>query len=643
MEEETRGFKSTKIGLKQEWGDYGAIMPHCRMASSWVHNKELFQGITMNSPIFDQDREKEKLLSKPICEDCNRPIHQNKGSLTSWIFAESNCKCSAKSRAVSIDSADTLQESRGARLSVPVNSNIDLGERYQVHELIGQGGMGAVYKVWDKHFSCFLAVKVLHPELAHEPQAQKRFAQEAAAAMVLNHPNLATVYSNGVSPAGAPYLVMEFIDGENLANIIKRDAYLDTDRVLTIAAQTCEALSHAHAKGIVHRDLKPSNVLLVKNKNGEDCVKLVDFGIAKILPSFDHQHHNLTQTGELFGSPFYMSPEQCQGETVDSRSDIYSMGCLLYEASCGRPPFVNANPVKIILGHLNEQPVRIVQAYPALNVSDDFDGIIQRCLEKEPTERYQRVEDLLKDINRVRTGLPPSSRGDSAAHALLSRRSAWRRYAALLIDGSLVGAFHLSLWKAIMCYQALYLTANHTVVPPPTQSLAHTLFNAVIIGTTDCVLPLYDAESRIRQMMTMNMAVPLNLFHLSIMTIFILLTVIANWLYHALMESSKARGTVGKMALRLQITDMRGQNISFKKSTIRHFAKILSFFCSVGLLAYPVRMLGSRYFKWKRVSFDDYLYRRTLHDKLGKCFVTLKKVSKAALPDKQSKQRAKIL
>jgi len=279
----------------------------------------------------------------------------------------------------------------------------DLGDRYEVLNKVGQGGMGAVYKVKDKALDKEFAVKVMNSNLVQDKVSVKRFEQEAQAASSLTHANLAAVYGFGVSKAGSPYLVMDYLDGQTLEQTLKQEGFLDVSRALDIFIQAAEAIADAHMKGVIHRDIKPSNIILEK-REGIDFVKIVDFGIAKVLPSQQKAYENLTQTGDIFGSPLYMSPEQCQGNMQDRRSDIYSLGCVMYEALTGVQPYAAENPIKIILKHIHEDPQPINTLKNDYKIPADLDKAILHCLEREPDDRYQSTDELVRDLRKIRDG-----------------------------------------------------------------------------------------------------------------------------------------------------------------------------------------------------------------------------------------------
>lgn len=275
----------------------------------------------------------------------------------------------------------------------------DFGERFETLELIGEGGMGIVYKVRDPALDKCFAVKILRANLAKDKQALKRFQREADALIKLNHPGLVAVYEQGVLGDGTPYIVMDFVAGENLADVLRSNGPMDAQRAARIFDQVMEAIEHVHHSSLVHRDVKSRNIILGKTEHGDDQIKLVDFGIAKEAGLDDGTVAGVTQTGDFLGSPFYMSPEQCQGAEPEHRSDIYSAGCVLYEMLTAKTPFASPNPVKVVVGHLSEKPVA-----PSAMLSEkstlitELDFIVLKCLEKSPDRRYQSAASIREDL-----------------------------------------------------------------------------------------------------------------------------------------------------------------------------------------------------------------------------------------------------
>lgn len=272
-------------------------------------------------------------------------------------------------------------------------------DQYEVIAEIGEGGMGMVYKARDIETERYVAVKVLHKRLLREPTSKKRFEQEARAAMSLAHPNLISVYRYGFIDSTIPYLVMEFIDGFGLDDELREVGQLDLPTFLDLFIQCCNGLKHAHQKRIIHRDLKPSNVMLVKNGDSTQ-VKIVDFGVSKMLEK-EITNQDLTQEDQLIGSPYYMSPEQCKGEMVDARADIYALGCLMYQALTGFVPLAGDNALQTIGKHICEAPLPLMAVRPDLHIPASLQNCILKALEKEPDDRQANVDVLQNQLQAI--------------------------------------------------------------------------------------------------------------------------------------------------------------------------------------------------------------------------------------------------
>jgi len=277
-----------------------------------------------------------------------------------------------------------------------------LGERYLILEQIGKGGMGAVYKARHLTLNTNVAVKVLSVSQSTDRDNQLlRFDQEAQTASTVRHPHLTTVSDYGHADDESPYLVMDLINGTSLAAELEARARLDPVRAMRIFMQICEGMEAAHNAGIIHRDLKPSNIILDRDSNGNDFVRIVDFGIAKLMTEAIDAP-KLTQTGEVFGSPLYMSPEQCLGNKLDRRSDIYSLGCLMFETLSGSPPLVGANAIQIIFKHINDLPSQ--DTLERLRIPSALVALVLQTLEKKPEDRPQTMEAIRKELVLVISG-----------------------------------------------------------------------------------------------------------------------------------------------------------------------------------------------------------------------------------------------
>jgi serine/threonine-protein kinase len=281
-----------------------------------------------------------------------------------------------------------------------------LADRYKVLSVLGRGGMSIVYKARHTLMDRIVAIKLLHVSLVSDPASLTRFQREAKAVSALNHPNVIFVYDFGVAENGLPFLVMDYLEGQSLGDVLKDQGRILINRGASIFVQSCEALQHAHAKGVVHRDLKPSNIMLVNNDGNADYVKIVDFGIAKLLnPGEESQ--KLTQTGEVVGSPLYMSPEQLMGRALDARSDIYSMGCVMYETLAGKPPFIGDNIIDTMRKHLDEMPMPLRQVRSDINIPDELEAVIFKALAKIPEQRQDTMADLTRELKHAVRSITP--------------------------------------------------------------------------------------------------------------------------------------------------------------------------------------------------------------------------------------------
>jgi serine/threonine protein kinase len=277
--------------------------------------------------------------------------------------------------------------------------------RFEILCALGSGGMSVVYKARHTLMDKIFALKVMHSRLVCDQSSLLRFQQEAKAASRISHPNVITVHDFGITSEGMPYLAMDFIEGSSLAEVLEAGKTLEPERALKIFQEVSSALTEAHSHGVVHRDLKPSNIMLAATSNGE-AVKVLDFGIAKILHGDDSAQLQLTQTGDIFGSPLYMSPEQCVGKRLDQRSDIYSLGCVMYEAFTGKAPFVGKSVYETVNMHINDMPATISSLRKDLANAAAFDAVILKAMDKEPARRFQSMRELhdaLADIGQKAT------------------------------------------------------------------------------------------------------------------------------------------------------------------------------------------------------------------------------------------------
>src|SRR5579862_466964 len=274
-----------------------------------------------------------------------------------------------------------------------------LGDRYELDGVVGRGGMAEVYRARDLRLDRIVAIKTLRTDLARDQTFQARFRREAQSAASLNHPSIVAVYDTGEDMSTGvpvPYIVMEYVDGRTVRDLLIEGHRLLPERTLEIVSGVLRALEYSHQAGIVHRDIKPGNVMVTRN--GE--VKVMDFGIARAMSD---AQATMTQTAQVIGTAQYLSPEQARGERVDSRSDLYSTGCLMYELLTGRPPFTGDSPVAIAYQHVRENPI------PPSRLDPDLppwaDAIVLKAMAKAPGDRYQSAAEMQADLQRASSGM----------------------------------------------------------------------------------------------------------------------------------------------------------------------------------------------------------------------------------------------
>jgi serine/threonine-protein kinase len=262
-----------------------------------------------------------------------------------------------------------------------------VGERYELEELVGTGGMSSVYRAHDRLLDRKVALKVLHPQFTDDEEYVERFRREARAVARLSHPNIVTVIDRGEAD-GRQFIVFEYVDGENLKALVARDGALSVESAVSLAHQVARALAFAHGEGLVHRDVKPQNVLL----NGDGRAKVTDFGIARSLDV----KHGMTQTGTVLGTSDYIAPEQAQGQTIGPQTDVYSLGVVLYELLTGEVPFPGENFVAVAMRHINEPPPSARELRP--DVSPRLDAALRRAMAKDPRDRFPSMEAFCDEL-----------------------------------------------------------------------------------------------------------------------------------------------------------------------------------------------------------------------------------------------------
>ncbi len=353
-----------------------------------------------------------------ICLNCgkSRPEDQKAGSFTAFLFKELRCQCSRPKFAAVQNKrtqvADRIQQKRqiarskiqnlrGGSGSIPIGPGTIIGGTFKIISTIGEGGMGTVYLAQHRTLPQKFALKILAQSLVSE-QYWQRFQAEAKTLAALKHPNLVNVFDLGIHEKSIFYYSMDYLEGRNLEDILADDGPQTLERTIEIFLAVLDGLAYAHRNGIVHRDIKPANIFICnKGTNGAE-VKILDFGIAKLVKG-DNAGQELTAVGEIFGSPYYMSPEQCMGNAVDASSDIYSVGCSLFETLTGFVPFEADTSLKIALMHEEDTPPLLSDVI-SHQLPTSVDTVIAKCLAKLPRDRYQSAKELAIDLERIRDG-----------------------------------------------------------------------------------------------------------------------------------------------------------------------------------------------------------------------------------------------
>jgi serine/threonine protein kinase len=267
--------------------------------------------------------------------------------------------------------------------------------KYRVREHLGEGSWSSVYRAYQENLNRVVAIKFLKFDFIYDDESVRRFKREAVTAGKFAHKGIARCYDHGFLPNGQPYMIMEYLEGESLRDRLKRTGPLDIFVIVDMLIQMCDALDVAHKQGVLHRDIKPANILIVGDENNEK-IKLLDFGLAKILAADGDKSRALTKSGDVLGTPYYMSPEQAQGQiSIDWRSDIYSLGCVFYEMWTGDVPFSGQTEYEVTFKHVNAEPPKLSDQRPA---PPWMEAALARCLAKDPSRRFQSTADLAKTL-----------------------------------------------------------------------------------------------------------------------------------------------------------------------------------------------------------------------------------------------------
>ncbi len=296
-------------------------------------------------------------------------------------------------------------------------------ERYEIIGEIGRGATSTVYKARQTLIDRLVAVKVMHPHLLIEEVNKRRFEQEAKATAALSHVNLVLVHDFGTSPLGRPFIVMDFVDGPSLDMIVTNQGRLSSQQFIDVFVQCCRGLAHAHKKGVIHRDIKPSNIRLYKDDHNLIVAKVLDFGIAKLFTQ-DEAALKITEVGAVMGSPAFMSPEQSRAESVDHRTDIYSLGVVMFQAATGVLPFKGKDVFATLYKHIYDPTPSFASLGLTYKIPDAVEAIIHKAMEKDPAQRYQGMEELQRDLMRLlevsNQGAPASLPAPNGAQASIA-------------------------------------------------------------------------------------------------------------------------------------------------------------------------------------------------------------------------------
>lgn len=285
-----------------------------------------------------------------------------------------------------------------------------LDGKFRILKKIGAGGMGAVYLAEEPDMGREVAIKILHPSLKGRSDLVSRFRREARAMSQLKHPHTVRVFMYGELEDGSLYIVMEMLEGKNLNQTVRRGGPMELSRAIPIVTASCRALHEAHELGIVHRDLKPENIFVCQNSGMTDFAKVLDFGLAKVTEAQMRPGSMiLTQEGMVFGTPEFMSPEQARGNTLDARSDIYSLACILYEALTGKLPFDAKTPMEFVSKHVTAAPIPLSQRVEGRTFPPELDAILAKALSKNPMERQQSALELAEALEPFsgQSSVPP--------------------------------------------------------------------------------------------------------------------------------------------------------------------------------------------------------------------------------------------
>jgi serine/threonine protein kinase len=333
---------------------------------------------------------------------------------------------------------------------------------YEFLGTIGTGGMGVIYKARQVILNKLVAIKTLHPHLS-SPAAFRRFQMEGQTTSLLKHPFIVSVHDFGMTKSGQTFMVMDFVDGETLDSLLRKIGQLDEEHFLNIFIDVCDALAHAHSRSVVHRDIKSSNIMIVKGDSGKEEIRILDFGIAKLVSDTEGSASQVTRTGEIIGTATCMSPEQARGGKVDHRSDLYALGCVMYESLATSPPFVGNTPLETMLMHLEKKPLTIKEASMGHAVDPRIEKIIFCLLEKDPEHRYQSMIDLKHDLESLRNSKFSGAKAAEFRMPKKDEQSEKKSWRVPVIAGGVSIVLLAAVGVGVLLFKAQLVTMNKQV------------------------------------------------------------------------------------------------------------------------------------------------------------------------------------
>lgn len=357
-----------------------------------------------------------------------------------------------------------------------------IDEKYEIVCQLGHGGYGRVYRANQLQFDRPVAIKMLDTTLLYESDGPARFEREAKAISAVQHKNIISFYGFG-SWQGAPYMVMELVTGTSLDDMLSQDQQIDADRAVALMTQVFEALSCAHAAGVIHRDLKPSNIMVHRTRAGDEQIKIIDFGLVKLMPGYGMEGQKLTETGYACGTCQYMAPEQALGESIDQRSDIYAAGCILYQMLSGHRPFDGDDNIQVMFQHLNMQPEPLARYLPNTRFSQNLIAIVENCLTKDPKHRYQECGEILADIKKLNDAQSSKIRKHQTSPSSLlprKRNTKLELVAVSITVSAVLFGVGYKLWSA---HQVDQPAASATQNDPISYEIYHGDIGRVLYGT----------------------------------------------------------------------------------------------------------------------------------------------------------------